>query len=64
MYILTQHFINNAPRAYRIKGDDDIWVELAPGNELALSPVEAQQLITELQRELAAVEAEARGAAA
>jgi len=64
MYILTQHTSDKPPRAYRIAEDSDIWVELAPGKKLALSPVEAQQLIAELQRELAAVEAEARGAAA
>lgn len=64
MYILAQHTSDNAPRAYRIAEDSDIWVELAPGKKLALSPAEAQQLIAELQRELAAVEAEARGKAA
>jgi hypothetical protein len=64
MYILTQHTGTIAPRAYRIAADQDIWVELIPGSKIAMSPAEAQQLIAELQRELAKVEAEARGVAA
>lgn len=64
MYILTQHTSNKPPRAYRFADDRDIWVELAPWKNLALSPAEAQYLIAELQRELAAIEAEARGKAA
>ena len=64
MYILTQHTSDTAPRAYRIKEDQDIWFELAHGAKLAMSPAEAQQLIAELQRDLAAVEAIARRDAA
>lgn len=64
MYILTQHISGTAPRAYRIDADQDIWVELAPGQKIAMSPAETQKLIVELQRELAAVEAIARGASA
>ena len=64
MYILTQHTADTAPRAYRPAGDTDIWVQFAPGAKIALTNAEAQRLIAELQRELAAVEAEARGVAA
>lgn len=66
MYVLTQYTSDTAPRAYRISNDRDIWVELAPGQKIAIamSPAEAQQLVAELQRELAAVEAAARGATA
>lgn len=64
MYILTQHTSEKASRAYRIHGDQDIWVELAPGQKIAMSPAEAQQLVAELQRELAAVETVVRRAAA
>jgi hypothetical protein len=64
MYILTQHTSDAAPRAYRISADHDIWVELAPGQKISMSPAKTQKLIAELQRELAAVEAAARGASA
>ena len=64
MYVLTQHTTDRAPRAYRIKEDLDIWVELAPGQKLAMSPAEAQHLLAELQRELREIEAMARGVAA
>jgi hypothetical protein len=61
MYILTQHTSDKAPRAYRIRDYQDIWVELAPGQNIAMAPAEAKQLIAGLTRELAAVEAMERG---
>jgi len=64
MYILTQHITDIEPRACRLADDDDIWLQLAPGQNLAMTPAEAQALVAELTRELAAVEAEARSAAA
>ena len=64
MYILTQHTDSATPRAYRIDGGSEIWLELVPGTKLAMEPAEAQKIIAELQRELAAVEAQARGVAA
>lgn len=63
MYILTQHTSATAPRAYRIDADQDIWVELALGQKISISPAEAQTLVVELKRELAAVEAQARSEA-
>lgn len=64
MYILTQHISAANVRAYRIDEDQDIWVELAHGVKIALSPAEAQKLVAELQRELAVMAAAARGVAA
>ena len=61
MYILTQHTSDKAPRAYRVSDGKDIWVELAIGQKIAMSLAETQQLIAELTRELAAVEAMKRG---
>jgi hypothetical protein len=47
------------------KGRDRFWGKNGPSkNDLAMPHAETQQLLAELQRELAAVEAEARGAAA
>jgi hypothetical protein len=64
MYILTQHTHPVTPRAYRLDGGSEIWLELVHGTKLAMEPAEAQTIIAELQRELAAVEAMARGNAA
>ena len=64
MYILTQNDRTAVPRAYRIEGGSEIWLELVPGTKLAMEPAEAQKIIAELQREVAAVEALARGVAA
>jgi hypothetical protein len=64
MYILTQNTHPAMPRAYRLDDERDIWLELVPGTKLAMEPAEAQKIIAELQRELAAVEAMARGDAA
>lgn len=64
MYILTQHTDDSSPRAYRLDDERDIWLELVHGTKLAMEPAEAQKIIAELQRELAAVEAMARGVSA
>ena len=64
MYILTQHTDSATHRAYRIDGGSEIWLELVAGTKLAMEPAEVQLIIAELQRELAAVEAQARGVSA
>ena len=67
MYTSTTIGTNSPIRAWRIKGDSDIWFSvdyIGMRSATSLTPAEAQQLIAELQRELASVEAEARGATA
>lgn len=67
MYTSTTIRIDSPIRAWRIKGDPDIWFgvdDIGLSSASSITPVEAQQLIAELQRELAAVEAEARGVSA
>ncbi|EIL88569.1 hypothetical protein UU9_12498 [Rhodanobacter fulvus Jip2] len=64
MYILTQNDRTAVPRAYRIDGGLEIWLELVPGTKLAMEPSEVQLIIAELKREVAAVEAMARGVSA
>lgn len=67
MYTSTTLRTDAPIRAWRIKGDPDIWFgadEIGMRSASSITPAEAQQLIAELQRELSAIEAEARGAAA
>lgn len=67
MYTSTTIRTNATIRAWRIKGDPDIWFgadDIGMRSASSITPAEAQQLIVELQRELAAVEAKARGATA
>lgn len=65
MYTSTTAHSDHPIQAWRHPSDHGaIWFGHPGLTVTSLSPVEAQQMITELQRELAAVEAEARGAAA
>ena len=67
MYASTTIRTDAPIRAWRTKGDPDIWFgadDIGMRQATSITPAEAQQLIAELQRELASVEAEARGAAA
>lgn len=67
MYTSTTIRTDSTIRAWRIKGDPDIWFgadDIGMRSASSITPAEAQQLIAELQRELAAVEAEARGVTA
>jgi hypothetical protein len=67
MYTSTTIRTDAPIRAWRIKGDPDLWFgvdDIGMRQATSITPAEAQQLIAELQRELSAVEAEARGVAA
>lgn len=64
MYVALHHIDDVPVRAYRVKDDGDIWVQLTNRVKISLSCAEAEQLIAELTRELNAAKAEARGVAA
>lgn len=67
MYTSTTIRTDAPIRAWRIKGYPDIWFgvdDIGMRSASSITPAEAQQLIAELQRELSAIEAEARGATA
>jgi len=64
MYTSTTAHSDHPIQAWRNKGYPDIWFGHPGLTVTSLSHAETQQLIAELQRELASVEAEARGAAA
>lgn len=65
MYISTSAHSSQPIKAWRTERDlGSIWFGSPGQSYVSLSLAEAQQLVAELQRELAAVEAEARGAAA
>jgi hypothetical protein len=65
MYTSTTAHSSQSIKAWRHPSDSGaIWFGHPGLTVTSLSHAETQQLIAELQRELAAVEAEARGAAA
>ncbi len=65
MYISTHTDVAGPIRAYRLEKEPSlIWIKAGSDFTAALDPNEAQQLIAELQRELANVDAAARGVAA
>ena len=65
MYTSTAAHSSQPIKAWRLKNyPGSIWFGHPGLTVTSLSHAEAQALIAELQRELAAVEAEARGAAA
>lgn len=65
MYTTTIHFSDSTFRASRHAGDPGcIWFRNDDGLSVSVSCAEAAQLVAELQRELAAVEAEKREVAA
>jgi len=64
MYTSVHHIDHEPVRAYRVKGDSDLWVQLTSLSKISLTLAEAEQLIAELNRELSAAKAEARGVAA
>lgn len=67
MYTTTTIHTDAPISAWRIKGEPYIWFgvdDIGLRSSSSITPAEAQQLIAELQRELAAIEAEARGVSA
>jgi hypothetical protein len=65
MYTSTSAHSDQPIKAWRHASDPgSIWFGNPGQSYVSLSLIEAQRLITELQRELAAVEAKARSAAA